>query len=77
MLTALLDSQKELMFDLLGRLEERRHEIEVCALEEDFEEMEPDAVVKEMCAGIARDHSRISRKLHVTRNRGTRTHYTD
>ncbi len=52
-LTALLDSQKELMFDLLGRLEERRNEIQVCALEEDFEEMEPDAVVKEMCGGTA------------------------
>jgi len=45
---ALLDSQKELMFDLLGRVEEKRNEIEVCALEEDFEEIEPDEVVKEM-----------------------------
>ena len=34
---ALLDSQKELMFDLLGRVEEKRNEIAVCALEEDFE----------------------------------------
>ena len=78
-LTALLDSQKELMFDLLGRLEERRNEIQVCALEEDFEEMEPDAVVKEMCGGTAheRNHSLTSRKLHVTRNRGARTHQTE
>jgi hypothetical protein len=48
-MSALLDSQKELMFDLLGRVEEKRNEIEVCALEVDFEEIEPDEVVKEMC----------------------------
>ena len=45
---ALLDSQKELMFDLLGRVEEKWNEIEVCALEEDFEEIDSDEVVKEM-----------------------------
>jgi hypothetical protein len=48
-MSALLNSQKELMFDLLGRVEEKRNEIQVCALEEDFEEIEPDEVVKEMC----------------------------
>ncbi len=40
-------------------LEERRDEIQVCALEEDFEEMEPDAVVKEMCGGTAHEITRL------------------
>ncbi len=63
------------MFDLLGRLEERRNEIEVCALEEDFEEMEPDAVVKEMCGGIAREIARLSAASCTSH--GTRTHHME
>jgi hypothetical protein len=35
-------------YDLLGRIEAMRDEIEVQALEADFEDIEPDDVVKDM-----------------------------
>ena len=47
-LAALLDEHERLMFDLLRKIEEKRNEIEVRALEEDLNEIDPDDVVKEM-----------------------------
>ena len=47
-LAALLDEHERLMLDLLRKIEEKRNEIEVRALEEDLNEIDPDDVVKEM-----------------------------
>ncbi len=48
MLAALLNEHEELMFNLLHKIEEKRFAIEVRALEEDLDDIDPDEVIKEM-----------------------------
>ncbi len=50
MLAELLDEHEELMFSLLGKIEEKRNAIQVRALDLDLEEIEPDEVIKELLA---------------------------
>jgi hypothetical protein len=47
-LDALLYEHEKLMFDLLHKIEEKRFEIEVHALEEDLDDIDPDDVIIEM-----------------------------
>jgi hypothetical protein len=47
-LVALLDEHEELMFNLLHKIEEKRNTVEVRALEEDLDDIDPDEVIKEM-----------------------------
>lgn len=48
MLAELLDEHEELMFSLLGKIEEKRNAIQVRALDLDLEEIEPDEVIKDL-----------------------------
>ncbi len=50
MLAELLDEHEELMFSLLGKIEEKRNAIQVRALDLDLEEIEPDEVIKDLLA---------------------------
>ena len=47
-LAELLDEHEELMFSLLGKIEEKRNAIQVRALDVDLEEIEPDEVIQEL-----------------------------
>jgi hypothetical protein len=47
-LDALLYEHEELMFNLLCKVEEKRFAIEVRALEEDLDDIDPDEVIQEM-----------------------------
>jgi hypothetical protein len=47
-LDALLYEHEELMFNLLHKVEEKRFAIEVRALEEDLDDIDPDEVIQEM-----------------------------
>jgi hypothetical protein len=47
-LEAILNEQKEIMLQLLGKIENKRTEIEILALDDDFQSMETDDVALKM-----------------------------
>ena len=49
-LEAILNDQKEIMLQLLWKIENMRSEIEVLALDDDFQDMETDEVALKMSA---------------------------